>query len=228
MFVQTYSYEMNPLTQRPSVPTSATSDEIGPTIPVHLSATNGEDVLGATGCSSLLSSQASRDDVLSHRVVAPFHEAHDWSYQPLEFPIDPARSLTYDGGYVRTHNTLIQKYATHSMTDRPYVSPQMTPDTNISVSGLIEGSIIRPRLLELDPETGLATQPAFSGFSLICKWEGCKYARSFGREAELLRHVKTVHLSPSAYFCPELGCSKSCSRKDNLEAHRRRAHGRRE
>jgi hypothetical protein len=224
MFVQMYSYEMSPLTQRPSAkrimaPTSATSDENGPTIPVHLSATNGEDVLRATGCSGLSSIQASRDDVLGRRVVAPTHEAHDWSHQPLEFPIDPARSPTYYGGYVSTHNTILQKYATHSMTDRPYASPQMTPDTNMSVSGLIEGSIIQPRLLELDPETGLATQPAFSGFSLICKWEGCKYAHSFGREAELLRHVKTVHLSPSAFFCPELGCSKSCSRKDNCWKH---------
>ncbi|KAH8700437.1 hypothetical protein BGW36DRAFT_357096 [Talaromyces proteolyticus] len=54
-----------------------------------------------------------------------------------------------------------------------------------------------------------------------CRWEGCKYLGSFRRDADLLRHVKAVHVSPDAYTCPIVGCGKPFGRKDKMEAHRR-------
>jgi hypothetical protein len=54
-----------------------------------------------------------------------------------------------------------------------------------------------------------------------CKWEGCKYMGSFGRDTDLLRHVKAVHVSPSKYRCPLAGCGKLFGRKDGMETHRR-------
>lgn len=56
---------------------------------------------------------------------------------------------------------------------------------------------------------------------LKCEWKGCKSKRSFGRRAELERHVKSIHISPDAYQCPVIGCEKSFGRKDRMESHKR-------
>ncbi|KAL2826583.1 hypothetical protein BJY01DRAFT_229612 [Aspergillus pseudoustus] len=61
--------------------------------------------------------------------------------------------------------------------------------------------------------------------SLQCRWEGCNSSTIFRREADILRHLKTIHVSPKAYPCPEWGCNKAFGRKDHLRAHRRKCHG---
>ncbi|KAL2801974.1 hypothetical protein BJX63DRAFT_139377 [Aspergillus granulosus] len=60
---------------------------------------------------------------------------------------------------------------------------------------------------------------------LQCRWEDCSSSTTFRREADLLRHLKTVHVSPKAFPCPELGCNKAFGRTDHLRAHRRNCHG---
>lgn len=57
---------------------------------------------------------------------------------------------------------------------------------------------------------------------LKCHWEGCRYNGTFGRKAELKRHVETQHISPKAYKCPK--CGRPCNRDDNLNGHLRRVH----
>lgn len=52
-----------------------------------------------------------------------------------------------------------------------------------------------------------------------CEWKGCTFPRPFRREAELIRHIKTVHVSRDAYKCPI--CGKGFGRKDRMEDHRR-------
>jgi hypothetical protein len=42
--------------------------------------------------------------------------------------------------------------------------------------------------------------------------------------AALLRHIKTKHISPGFFECPEGECRKSFNRKDNLVAHIRNIH----
>ncbi|KAK1147626.1 hypothetical protein N8T08_000968 [Aspergillus melleus] len=56
-----------------------------------------------------------------------------------------------------------------------------------------------------------------------CRWVGCLEKRNhFRREVELMRHIKTIHVSPQAYQCDE--CNMFFNRRDNLEAHARRVH----
>ncbi|KAJ5652766.1 hypothetical protein N7507_010192 [Penicillium longicatenatum] len=41
-----------------------------------------------------------------------------------------------------------------------------------------------------------------------CQWKGCQYTGTFGRKADLMRHVETRHVCPKAYKCSFPGCSK--------------------
>lgn len=58
-----------------------------------------------------------------------------------------------------------------------------------------------------------------------CQWEGCRYTGTFGRSTELKRHLETQHISPNAFSCPFVECSKSYNREDNLKSHLQRVHG---
>ncbi|OGM42308.1 hypothetical protein ABOM_007910 [Aspergillus bombycis] len=59
---------------------------------------------------------------------------------------------------------------------------------------------------------------------LRCGWKDCTYNGTFGRKAELMRHIALLHVSPHSYDCPVPGCRKVCNRSDNLLDHIRRAH----
>jgi hypothetical protein len=58
----------------------------------------------------------------------------------------------------------------------------------------------------------------------ICKWAACNYSGSFRRAADLMRHLKTTHVSPGSYVCPAADCHKSFNRKDKMDEHVRRVH----
>ncbi|KAJ0416234.1 hypothetical protein BJY00DRAFT_317119 [Aspergillus carlsbadensis] len=57
-----------------------------------------------------------------------------------------------------------------------------------------------------------------------CKWQGCANKPSFLREGDLIRHLKTIHISPDAYRCRVHPCHKPFGRKDHLLEHRKRCH----
>ncbi|KAE8383156.1 hypothetical protein BDV26DRAFT_252219 [Aspergillus bertholletiae] len=59
---------------------------------------------------------------------------------------------------------------------------------------------------------------------LTCRWDGCTYRRLFNREADLVRHVKTKHISPRCHKCTVNACTKSFNRGDNLRDHMVRMH----
>ncbi|THC87030.1 hypothetical protein EYZ11_013524 [Aspergillus tanneri] len=62
--------------------------------------------------------------------------------------------------------------------------------------------------------------------ALRCRWDGCTYRRHFNREADLVRHVKTKHISPRCHKCAVKSCTKSFNREDNLRHHMARVHQR--
>ncbi|KAE8356033.1 hypothetical protein BDV28DRAFT_145535 [Aspergillus coremiiformis] len=59
---------------------------------------------------------------------------------------------------------------------------------------------------------------------LRCRWEGCTFTRAFNRDADLVRHLKTIHISPRSYRCTVDGCFKSFNREDRLNDHKLRVH----
>ncbi|KAL4928161.1 uncharacterized protein BDV17DRAFT_264918 [Aspergillus undulatus] len=59
----------------------------------------------------------------------------------------------------------------------------------------------------------------------VCKWEGCNPPSCFKRPGDLIRHLRTVHVSPDAFPCPVKGCDKVFGRKDHLKEHCKRRHG---
>ncbi|KAL4887792.1 hypothetical protein BDV59DRAFT_196982 [Aspergillus ambiguus] len=48
-----------------------------------------------------------------------------------------------------------------------------------------------------------------------CGWKDCDYNGTFGRKAELLRHIDSKHVDPRAHKCSD--CGKTFNRRDNLE-----------
>ncbi|OOF91967.1 hypothetical protein ASPCADRAFT_210847 [Aspergillus carbonarius ITEM 5010] len=59
---------------------------------------------------------------------------------------------------------------------------------------------------------------------LRCEWKGCVYRNTFNRSADLIRHVKTIHVLPHSFTCDMPGCERSFSRKDNFMEHKLRVH----
>ncbi|KAE8401839.1 hypothetical protein BDV37DRAFT_253747 [Aspergillus pseudonomiae] len=57
-----------------------------------------------------------------------------------------------------------------------------------------------------------------------CGWKDCTYNGTFGRKAELMRHIDLLHVSPHSFDCPLRGCKRVFNRWDNLSDHMRRAH----
>lgn len=57
---------------------------------------------------------------------------------------------------------------------------------------------------------------------LRCEWKGCTSPFTFRREADLMRHINTIHVNPRAYACPD--CGSRFARKDNLQSHMMRHH----
>ncbi|PLB47414.1 hypothetical protein P170DRAFT_240654 [Aspergillus steynii IBT 23096] len=58
---------------------------------------------------------------------------------------------------------------------------------------------------------------------LQCEWKGCTYEKGFKRDADLWRHIKSLHLAPS-YRCGFPGCSRLFNRKDKIKEHVDKAH----
>ncbi|KAL4871504.1 hypothetical protein BDV12DRAFT_194269 [Aspergillus spectabilis] len=59
---------------------------------------------------------------------------------------------------------------------------------------------------------------------LQCKWQGCDSSHQFKREGDLIRHIRTIHISPGFYLCLVNNCGKSFGRKDHLSEHQKRRH----
>jgi hypothetical protein len=57
-----------------------------------------------------------------------------------------------------------------------------------------------------------------------CKWEDCGSSTIFQREGDLIRHLKTIHISPNAYPCPEPECPRAFGRNDHLKNHLKTIH----
>ncbi|KAI9368788.1 hypothetical protein BJX61DRAFT_536966 [Aspergillus egyptiacus] len=55
-----------------------------------------------------------------------------------------------------------------------------------------------------------------------CEWRDCHTPGRFKRELDLVRHLRTVHISPDRYRCGD--CDRAFGRKDQLNGHRTKHH----
>ncbi|KAK1141747.1 hypothetical protein N8T08_008845 [Aspergillus melleus] len=53
----------------------------------------------------------------------------------------------------------------------------------------------------------------------LCQWKGCTHTKPFNRKEDVLRHVKSIHLSIKSYKCGVRGCLRSFSRRDKIKDH---------
>ncbi|KAL2843459.1 hypothetical protein BJX68DRAFT_244007 [Aspergillus pseudodeflectus] len=67
--------------------------------------------------------------------------------------------------------------------------------------------------------------PSYFERTLRCEWAGCRSVTVFRRESDLMRHIKTIHVSPKAHRCTQLNCAMAFGRKDHLKAHQKTHHG---
>jgi hypothetical protein len=73
---------------------------------------------------------------------------------------------------------------------------------------------------------GPHTPAHHSPTSFNCRWEGCRSSTVFRRVGDLIRHLRTIHILPTAYQCPVKNCGKAFGRKDHLKEHTRGCHRR--
>ncbi|KAE8332893.1 hypothetical protein BDV39DRAFT_199896 [Aspergillus sergii] len=116
------------------------------------------------------------------------------------------------------------------------VQPDQIATAEYSYGHLPSNTPLTPHTLPVEPQSMEAQQETRASnhqegrrnqqLAQRCRWEGCTSTKWFNREAELLRHVKTIHIAPRSYRCNIDGCFKSFNRGDNLKDHKLRVHGR--
>ncbi|PWY69658.1 hypothetical protein BO94DRAFT_628485 [Aspergillus sclerotioniger CBS 115572] len=158
----------------------------------------------------------------------PTYHPH-WTY--FRAPPNPSRNAyqipAYDGtslgpnhaltGYIRNGNDeqIGVPSSRHLSGGRHGSHPHRT-----SMNGVARGSLdTRYRVQRAQP---YATNCRTS--NLICEWNGCTYAHPFNRAADLIRHVRNIHVSPDSFPCWVPGCDRSFNRSDNLMEHLSRVH----
>ncbi|RDW68828.1 uncharacterized protein DSM5745_08588 [Aspergillus mulundensis] len=74
------------------------------------------------------------------------------------------------------------------------------------------------------PRQSPSPSPIYTRRVFRCKWQGCDGSHYFKREGDLVRHLRTIHISPGSYPCHAEGCTKVFGRRDHLCQHTKRRH----
>ena len=59
---------------------------------------------------------------------------------------------------------------------------------------------------------------------LVCSTLGCSHRKPFGKQSDLNRHIRSVHLATYDHDCPYEDCSQAFKRQDKLKKHLRECH----
>ncbi|KAL3481546.1 hypothetical protein BJX99DRAFT_148701 [Aspergillus californicus] len=151
---------------------------------------------------------------LNH-VYPCFSFDHDCTYDPT-FWLDSSRAAP---NQLRISNGSRSPACSCDRQDLPSL-----PGDNLNLATPLALPLQEPDLLPYSPPAGQAPSPSMQNLPnhnpvYQCKWLGCRSTTSFRREIDLMRHLKTVHVSPKAYPCTELNCPMGFGRKDHLKAH---------
>jgi hypothetical protein len=161
---------------------------------------------------------------------SPFH--HNQSLDNLNpesllfFPSACNTSMTFEPHTYFSGTTPIVSHATTDpFTLRQPTKLQDTPQQMLHPEWLFTTNT--PIILPGDKQRTTTECPGLkrrsparrSPASFKCKWEGCRSSTVFRRVGDLTRHLRTIHILPTAYQCPANHCSKAFGRKDHLKEH---------
>ncbi|CAI7601852.1 unnamed protein product [Penicillium glandicola] len=164
----------------------------------------------------------------------PFLESHSAPLTP-----DPAVSTSLDAPYETVDDQYEKGFSTEdgaAVADIPGLDLHdgMSDITSTIISAADEEQEDEEQGPTPGPDDSLRRPTSYGkapmgvkssrGSPLKCKWKHCEYSGGFSQMGALLRHIKTKHISPGLYECPEGECRKSFNRKDNLIAHIRNVH----
>ncbi|KAB8217993.1 hypothetical protein BDV33DRAFT_131518 [Aspergillus novoparasiticus] len=155
---------------------------------------------------------------------SPFHYPQ-WQLEvPLhEGSIVPRPTVNYD---VKMGPNLRMSTSFHSdqMATAGYSSGHLPSNPPLTLPTLL----VEPQSMGVQQETSANNNRESRRKQQLaqrCRWEGCTSTRCFNREADLLRHVRYIHIAPRSYQCDVDGCFRSFNRGDNLKDHKLRVHG---
>jgi hypothetical protein len=128
----------------------------------------------------------------------------------------------------RTSTTSVHPHQSHEAEyDYP---PNYHPDSHrLQVPGQTPLAPTSPSLTALpSPAPSSHTTTSTSAQGLFtpqqCQWKNCSSSTIFQREGDLVRHLKTIHISPNAFPCPEPDCTRAFGRNDHLKNHLKTMH----
>ncbi|KAL4744714.1 hypothetical protein BDW72DRAFT_187942 [Aspergillus terricola var. indicus] len=154
--------------------------------------------------------------VYNEQSETPAPQGQQYGLEKLESPAY-AFSVAHDN--LRTENApLRDTQALCPAPERHTINAAgLTIPTTIQVSELIMDASVATTLNQLGLRSSKEKSPSY-----CCEWIRCGH--TFNRRADLLRHLRSVHLSPVAARCPVQGCGQTFGRRDHLRHHMRRSH----
>ncbi|OGM49575.1 hypothetical protein ABOM_001657 [Aspergillus bombycis] len=171
----------------------------------------------------LLASNFNMGPVPPNPAVMPDNVFHCPPWQPLHEDSVGARSTLYHDLEAETNLRMPTSFQSDLVATAGYSYGHLPSNTTITpVPMPVEH---QPR--EAQQETRAKNmQDSGRNYRPVqrCKWEGCTSTKIFNREADLVRHVRTIHIAPRSYRCNVDGCFKSFNRGDNLKEHMFRVH----
>lgn len=175
-------------------------------------------------------------DSLSHNADMPARSRQQqpvWqSLNPVAFSpphniVNPSPNSEAQIPYINSASSVMHRVV--PMQQQHTIRQQATPHQSNEQERSFAAQIMPSKLLPWDypdfltcGEQYRSHQPNDPPSEIKCHWKDCRYTGTFGRKAELKRHIETQHISPKAYKCPE--CGRPCNRDDNLNGHLRRVH----
>ncbi|KAJ0419579.1 hypothetical protein BJY00DRAFT_154381 [Aspergillus carlsbadensis] len=148
-----------------------------------------------------------------------------------QIQMDPIRRPSSSHSYFGTPYTIHHPYAREPPgLNGPFSPPErvlQADERSTSTSTSYTSEIINQPTNTTPTRSGRPVLGAKSQRPSVfrCKWAGCRSSRQFRREGDLVRHLRTIHISPAAFVCPYTECEKSFGRRDHLSEHVRRRHG---
>jgi hypothetical protein len=144
--------------------------------------------------------------------LPPGHQERTISYPNTQFSVPSDSNLSDASAPMTASSSNIPNPAARSkpmrsvnmytVLDAPLLFPLNYPTASSTATDIIQGSDHHHHnesstgYYNAQIPSSLHPRPAY----FRCKWEGCRSSTNFRREGDLIRHLRTIHISPNAYI----------------------------